>query len=86
MSPTLNDGDYILIKKPRSLRVGLIFVINHPRLGRIVKRLKHQSPGDLKFTGDNPVSSSTEEIGSLSEETLRGQAVLAITPKGLKRL
>ena len=59
MSPALENGDYILIKKARSqvkLRPGLIYVVNHDRLGRIIKRLKSVDQDGLWFSGDNPAS------------------------------
>lgn len=86
MSPTLCNGDYIVIIKPRSIRAGLIFVINHPRLGCIVKRLETIGESELWFKGDNPISTSSLKIGPVQQEMLRGRAILAITPKGIKRL
>ena len=58
MSPTLMDGDYVLTKKikPRSLRPGLIYVVDHSDLGRIIKRLKHIQNDLCIFEGDNQKS------------------------------
>ena len=42
MSPTLNDGEILLSKRPHLIKVGFIYVINHTDLGVIVKRLKGQ--------------------------------------------
>jgi nickel-type superoxide dismutase maturation protease len=86
MSPTLAHGDYILIKKPHSFRVGFIYVMKHPRLGRIVKRLEKIEDRQLWFYGDNPESTDTEKIGAILPSDIIGRAFLTISPKGLKRL
>lgn len=87
MSPTLKNGDYILIKKkPRSFRSGFIYVIMHERLGRIVKRLQSKEGESLLFEGDNPASTSSRNIGVIKPTSVVGRALFAITPKGIKRL
>ena len=89
MSPTLENGDYILIQRPRSqknLRPGLIYVLNHDRLGRLVKRLSRIDESGLWFCGDNPRSTTPEKIGSLPYDALIGRALIAVTPKGIRRL
>ena len=89
MSPTLENGDYILIKKTRSqkkLRPGFIYVLNHDRLGRLVKRLNRRDASGFWFAGDNPHSTPSEKIGVQPFDAVTGRALLAITPKGLRRL
>ena len=86
MSPTLEDGDYILIKKPRSLRPGFIYVVNHIDLGLIVKRLEAIENQSAVFSGDNPASLSDTLLGKVDVRRITGCAVLAVTPKGIKRL
>ena len=87
MFPALMNGDYILIKnKPRSFRPGFIYVVMHERLGRIVKRLEKNERGLLWFKGDNPISTSSKNIGVIKPTSIVGRAFLAITPRGIKRL
>lgn len=86
MSPTLDDGDYVLIFKPRTLRVGFIYVVNHDRLGRLIKRLSAIETSGMTLDGDNPASTSSDKIGVVTQDQFIGRAVLAISPKGLKRL
>jgi len=89
MSPTLENGDYILIKKPRSqqkLRPGFIYVLNHERLGRLIKRLDRVEPEGAWFSGDNPRSTPSDRIGAVPPKAIKGQAVLIISPKGVRRL
>ena len=85
MSPTLHDGDYVITKKPRRLQAGLIYVINHSDLGRIIKRL-----GDIKhdrcyFVGDNPASTPSTVIGAVEKPRIIGQVSWVISQTGLKR-
>lgn len=86
MSPTLFDGDYVLTKKPRSLRPGFIYTINHIDLGLIVKRLDQMKEDNCIFIGDNPNSLSDTVLGSVSPDRVIGQAFLVITRLGLKTL
>lgn len=87
MSPTLKNGDYIIIKKrPRSFRSGFIYVVLHDRLGHIVKRLDRHENRRLWFKGDNAESTSSKDIGEINPTSIVGRAFLAITPKGIKRL
>ena len=53
MSPTLNDGEILLSKRPHLIKVGFIYVINHTDLGVIVKRLKGQKNNKYFFEGDH---------------------------------
>lgn len=77
MSPTLEDGDYVLTIKPRSIRPGLIYVINHSDLGRIVKRCSGQDGDRYTFSGDNPASSDSI-IGRVDPARIVGRALLRI--------
>jgi len=86
MEPTVSDGDYILITKPRRIRPGFIYVLQHERLGRIVKRLDLINEGQCKWSGDSLESTESDRIGLTSKDCILGQARLAITPRGLKRL
>lgn len=88
MSPVLADGDYIFtIKaKPRSLRPGFIYVINHSDLGIIVKRLKRLKNDMCIFCGDNQNSTPSSILGPVAKSRVTGKAIFALTKSGLKRL
>lgn len=88
MSPTLQDGDILLTKKtkPRSIRPGFIYVINHGDLGQIVKRLGEPVSGRYPLMGDNPKSTSPDLMGTVTADRITRRALWAITPKGIKRL
>ena len=86
MSPTLEDGDYVITKKPRRYQAGLIYVINHIDLGRIIKRLQDTKQDRCFFIGDNPKASTpTSLIGAVERERIIGQVIWVIGPKGLRR-
>jgi phage repressor protein C with HTH and peptisase S24 domain len=86
MSPALSDGDFVLTTKPRRLAPGLIYVINHSDLGRIIKRLDHIEGDRLILSGDNPGSTPSSIIAPVSKDRVIGRAVLAISKTGLRLL
>ena len=86
MSPTLKDGDYVLTKKPRLVQAGLIYVINHSDLGRIIKRLQDTKHDRFFFIGDNPKASTPSSLmGDVERERIIGQVIWVIGPKGFRR-
>jgi len=86
MSPALEDGDYVITKKPRRYQVGLIYVINHSDLGRIIKRLQDTKHDRCFFIGDNPKASTPASlIGAVERHRVIGQVFWVIGPKGLRR-
>jgi len=87
MSPTLEDGDYVITKKPRHYQAGLIYVVNHIDLGRIIKRLDGAPKnGCYIFKGDNTDSTPSSVIGSVEPSRIVGQVWFVIGKSGLKRL
>lgn len=86
MSPALSDGDYVLTVKPRRLAPGLIYVINHSDLGRIIKRLERIKGKSLIFSGDNSSSTPSSIIASVTQDRVERRAVLTISKTGLRRL
>ncbi len=86
MSPTLNDGDYIVTIKPRSVRPGFIYVINHSDLGRIVKRLERIENNRYFLKGDNPKSTPRTVMGPVANDRIIGRVFLKISKCGLRQL
>jgi len=86
MSPTLEDGDYVITKKPRLYQAGLIYVINHSDLGRIIKRLEGTKDERYLFTGDNTKTSTPANLMStIEQDRIIGQVICVIGPKGIRR-
>jgi len=85
MSPTLHEGDYVITKKPRRLKAGLIYVINHSDLGRIIKRLGDTKHDRCYFIGDNPTSTPSTIIGAVESSRVIGQVILVISKMKIKK-
>ncbi|PHR58228.1 MAG: hypothetical protein COA43_10710 [Robiginitomaculum sp.] len=88
MSPTLNAGDYVVCKniKPRSIRPGLIYIINHSDLGRIIKRVHIAEDGQYMLSGDHPSSTPSAVMGPIKKERIVQRALFVISKSGLKKL
>lgn len=87
MSPTLLDGDIVITLKPRTIRAGLIYVINHSDLGQIIKRVEAQDVrGRLILKGDNPQSTPSAIMGSVEPSRVKARARLRLSQRGVKWL
>ena len=82
MEPTLSDGDHVICIRPRSLRPGSVYLVRHPRLGRMVKRLG----ADGRLCGDSDDSTGPDRLGPIAECEVLGRAWLAVRPSGVTRL
>jgi hypothetical protein len=86
MSPTLEDGDFVLALAAPWLgrvRCGDVVLVRHRRLGLIVKRVVHlDHSGWLKLAGDSAASCSSESMGRVQRRAVLGRAVLRIAPRG----
>lgn len=82
MSPSLIAGDYVITWRlpARRLRPGQIVVADHPKLGRIIKRIDQTTKdGHIVLSGDNRLAStSSEDIGLLPAQRLRGVVIYHI--------
>ncbi len=86
MSPIINDGDIMLVIKPRTLRAGLVYIVNHPELGRIVKRLDRIENNKYFFVGENNNSTPPTLISPVTAGRIIGLVMLALGKYGLRRL
>ena len=87
MSPTLFDGDILITTKPRALRTGLIYVINHSDLGRVVKRIDgFDERGRAELSGDNPASTPSAVMGTVEPSRIVGQARFVFGRSGVRKL
>ncbi|MDO6671573.1 S26 family signal peptidase [Cobetia amphilecti] len=81
MSPGLAPGDYVVtLKRWKSrYRTGDIVVAQHPRFGRIIKRIRAIKPdGMLWLEGTHPDSTSTDKMGLLSDHMVKGRVVATV--------
>lgn len=79
MSPTLKNGDAVLINSPANLQVGDIVLAKHP-FKQSVKMLKRISEiddsGNYLLIGDNPAESAdSRSFGAIPAKDILGVAV-----------
>lgn len=85
MTPALTAGDYMIITKAWTLRPGFVVLVDHPKYGTIVKRVKSLENDEISLEGDGPDSTTTDAMGLVDIKVVRGRVRWAVTPKGIKR-
>ena len=87
MSPTLEHGDIIITTKPRTIRAGFIYVIDHIDLGTIIKRVERiDARGRVRLIGDNTASTPPSVMGWTAPDRIRARASVSLSKRGVKRL
>ncbi|MBC6403495.1 MAG: S24/S26 family peptidase [Hyphomonadaceae bacterium] len=86
MSPTLEDGDYVLTVRSRRIRKGLVYIINHIDQGMIIKRCVGQSGDNYMFVGDGVQTIPEKLIGFVEAHRVAGRAILRIGRHHVNRL
>jgi len=89
MRPALTPGDYLILTKARALRAGFVVLVDHPKYGMIVKRVKSVSNDTLVLEGDNrSESTASEDMGLVPLNLVTARVRWAVTPGsfGLKKL
>lgn len=87
MTPTLYQGDYVLCLTWPLFRFkeSQVVVVNHPKYQTIIKRIKHiKQISDKRsywLVGDNPLSTSSQELGFVTQENIAGLVLLKIANK-----
>ncbi len=77
MYPTLSHND-ILVTCEKKIRVGDIVVLNLPRFGRVVKRIKSLVDGSCTLMGDNLSERSASCSIAQNTEDIVGCVVLTV--------
>lgn len=90
MRPTLAPGDYLIVTKARAqkntLCAGFVVLVDLPKYGLNVKRIKTVEETTVRLIGDSPESTDTADMGDVEISRIKGRARYAINPKGIKRL
>ncbi len=84
MTPTLYEGDYVLcLTWPLfRFRKRQVVVVNHPKYQKIIKRIKRVNANQsYLLVGDNPQSTSSQELGFVTQDNIVGLVLLKITNK-----
>jgi hypothetical protein len=89
MTPTFYQGDYVLCLTWPLFRFteSQVVVVNHPKYQTIIKRIKSikQISDNRSYwlVGDNPQSTSSQELGFVTQENIAGLVLLKIANKRL---
>jgi nickel-type superoxide dismutase maturation protease len=79
MMPTLNDGDVVLVRRTRRVKVGNVILAKHPyqQSVKVLKRISEiNEQGRLVLTGDNPEESTdSRTFGSISSADVMGKVI-----------
>ena len=84
MVPTLYQGDYVLCLTWPLFRFteSQVVVVNHPRYQTIIKRIKRvRGNRGYWLVGDNPQSTSSQELGLVTHENIAGWVLLRFINK-----
>ncbi len=90
MSPTLADGDTVVIRYGAAIRAGAVVVLRHPLRPEllVIKRAVQQRPaGRWWVLGDNPFNETGDstEYGAVPAELVLGRAFLRIRPRAAEQ-
>lgn len=84
MQPFLRSGDYVFATRLYiSIAINDLIVVNHPRYGRIIKRVSNinQALG-VCLSGDNKESVTSDEMGWISLNQVGAKVIFSIKNKG----
>jgi signal peptidase I len=87
MSPTLRDGERVLVRRSRRIRAGQVVVFAAARRHRsdppwLVKRVTEVEGEQFTVAGDNPRSLGSAQLGVIARADLLGVVVRPVTRRG----
>ncbi len=87
MSPTLHDGERVLVRRSRRIRAGQVVVFAAARRHRsdppwLVKRVTEVEGEQFTGAGDNPRSLGSAPLGVIARADLLGVVVRPVTRRG----
>jgi len=86
MSPTLNNGDQVVVRYGAAVRPGHVVVLRHPFRQDllVIKRVAERRPGGSWWVlGDNPYNQSGDstDFGAVPDELVLATAFLRFRPR-----
>lgn len=80
MTPTLADGEFVLVDTSVRPRAGELALAVHPHTGRlVVKRIAEElDAGWVAVTSDNPAGTDSRSWGPLSPDRVQGRVSLIL--------
>src|SRR6476620_4622835 len=90
MSPTLSDGDHVVIKYGAVVRIGAVVVLRHPIRAEllVIKRAVQRRPGDCWWVlGDNPYNQTGDstEYGAVPADLVLARAFLRLRRRTMEQ-
>jgi len=83
MSPTLKDGEEVLVDREAKIEVGDIVIARHPieQTSEVVKRVERiNERGHYFLVGDNPEDSNdSRHFGAVTKEYIKGKVVARLS-------
>lgn len=79
MEPRLRSGDFGVFLRRRRYQIGDIVLVQHPRLGKIVKVLRTLQGDEVTLEGTSPLSTSSAAMGQLPTSAILGRLIFHIT-------
>jgi nickel-type superoxide dismutase maturation protease len=80
MEPTLQPGDWLLVRRTRRLRPGRLVVARHPSRPSLllVKRVSRREPGGWWLSSDNPAGAAADSrsFGLVPPRLIEGVVLL----------
>ena len=91
MRPTLQPGDWLLVRSPARLRPGTVVVARRPDRSdlNVVKRLGYRTPQGWWLVGDNAEASDDSRVfGAVPPELVTGEVLMRYGPpsRGIGRV
>lgn len=80
MEPDLPSGTYALVRRHPQYKTGDTVLADHPRYGRIVKRIVGTEATGFRLAGINPASVSSHDLGALPPDRILGKLVWTVRP------
>lgn len=81
MLPEYNDGDYVITSRlpllSGTVKVNSVMVFKSEKYGILIKKVAgiNNDNNTYSFKGTNPLSLSTEEIGSIDKKNIIGSVI-----------
>lgn len=82
MQPTLQPGDYVLIRRSSTLKPGQMVLLEDEKFRLVIKRLISKSSAGWWVLGDNLAQSiDSRQFGAVAESQIKGVVVARYWPK-----
>tara|TARA_Y100000385_G_C12705074_1_gene472194 strand:+ start:375 stop:623 length:249 start_codon:yes stop_codon:yes gene_type:complete len=81
MLPKFQEGNMLLFRtffSKNEIISGVIIAVDHEKFGKIIKRVLSVEKNNLRLVGDNPLSTSSTDLGLVSNDRVLGILLIKI--------